>query len=56
MLDPREILKALFHTFDQSARSDLQRFIAAQSGITKWMIAANFAFMTRIDRMACVSA
>lgn len=42
MLDPREILKALFHTFDQSARSDLQRFIAAQSGITKWMIAADF--------------
>ncbi len=42
MLDPREILKALFHIFDQSARSDLQRFIAAQSGITKWMIAADF--------------
>jgi hypothetical protein len=43
MIDPRDILKALFETFDMSARADFQNFLMRNAGITKWMISSDYA-------------
>jgi hypothetical protein len=47
MITPIDTLTAIFDTFDKSARSDLQKFIAARPA-TKWMIAADFCLHDKV--------
>lgn len=42
MVDPREFLRVLFDSFDKSARRDFNAFLAANAGVGKWSIAADF--------------
>lgn len=42
MIHPEHILKALFETFDQSARTAFQGFLNRNAGVTKWFISADY--------------
>lgn len=42
MIDPRDFLKTLFQTFDKSALDDFREFIANNSQVKKWNIAADY--------------
>jgi hypothetical protein len=42
MIHPENILKALFETFDQSARTSFQTFLTCNAGVTKWFISADY--------------
>lgn len=42
MIHPEDIVKALFETFDQSARASFQDFLRCNAGVTKWSISADY--------------
>jgi hypothetical protein len=42
MTDPRNVLKVLFDTFDQSARLDFKNFLQINAHVKKWMISADY--------------
>ncbi|WP_142811830.1 hypothetical protein [Tepidiphilus olei] len=42
MIQPTDFLGALFETLDKSAIDDFRAFLAANAGVTKWQIAADY--------------
>lgn len=42
MIDPTLVFERLFETFDKSSIHPFRNFIARNTGITKWMIAADY--------------
>lgn len=49
MIDPRNLLKAMFETFDMSARWDFKKFLEQNAGVTKWIISSDYCLHNNLD-------